>query len=106
VSTKRYIVNVEAAIYRGDQWLIVKRSQQEEHAPDTLALVGGKVEIESAKDDVLEETLRREVMEEVGVEVDVVDYLESKAFAADDGRIVVDIVFLCRYKGGETRVRG
>ncbi len=103
MSTKRYIVNVEAAIYRGDQWLIVKRSQQEEHAPGTLALVGGKVEIESAKDDVLEETLRREVMEEVGVEVDVVDYLESKAFAADDGRIVVDIVFLCRYKGGETR---
>ncbi len=100
---KRYIVYVEAAIYNDDRWLIIKRSEQDKHAPGTLALVGGKVEVLSAVDGVLEEALKREVMEEVGVEVDVIDYLESKAFFADSGRVVVGIGFLCRYKNGEAR---
>ena len=76
MSADRYIVNVEAAIYNDDKWLVVKRSELEEHAPGTLALVGGKVEVASGGDDVLEDTLRREVKEEVGIEVDAMDYLE------------------------------
>lgn len=28
-----YIVNVEAAIYKDDKWLIIKRSEKEEHVP-------------------------------------------------------------------------
>lgn len=103
MSADRYIVNVEAAIYNDDKWLVVKRSELEEHAPGTLALVGGKVEVASGGDDVLEDTLRREVKEEVGVEVDAMDYLESKAFMTNDGQMVVDIVFLCRYKSGKSR---
>ncbi len=106
-SDQRYIVNVEAAIYSGDKWLVVKRSEKEEHAPGTLALVGGKVEVACDRDDVrhhvLEETLKREVMEEVGIQVDIVDYLESKAFIAGHGRTIVDIVFLCKHKSGEAR---
>ena len=49
-------------------------------------------------DDVLEETVRREIREEVGVEVDDVVYVESHAFG--DVAPCVDIVFLCRYAGG------
>jgi 8-oxo-dGTP diphosphatase len=51
--------------------------------------------------DVLEITIRREIMEEVGVEVhDDVNYVESHSFVAD-GEPCVDIVFLCRHKDGE-----
>jgi len=51
--------------------------------------------------DVLEITIRREIMEEVGVEVhDDVNYVESHSFVAD-GEPYVDIVFLCRHKDGE-----
>lgn len=101
---KYFIVNVEAAIYNEDKWLIIKRSMNEEHAPGTLSLVGGKVENVVNEYGVLENTLKREILEEVGVEIyDDMKYIESKAFVASNGEIIVDIVFLCRYKSGEPR---
>ncbi|AKI97174.1 NUDIX hydrolase [Kosmotoga pacifica] len=98
----KYIVNVEAAIYKEDKWLLVKRSKKEEHAPGAISLVGGKVEVNEALPNILEETLKREIMEEVGIEVyDDIQYVESKSFFTDKGEPVVDIVFLCRYKSGK-----
>jgi len=96
------IVNVEAAIYKGDKWLVIKRSEKEEHAPGAISLVGGKVELNEASLNILEETLKREIMEEVGIRIyDDLQYVESKSFFTDKGEPVVDIVFLCRYKSGE-----
>jgi 8-oxo-dGTP diphosphatase len=96
-----YVVNVEAAILRDGRYLMVVRGEQESHAPGVLTLVGGKVENAGNEDDIFEGTLRREIKEEVAVEVeDDMAYVESKAFVADDGEPVVDIVFLCRYKSG------
>jgi ADP-ribose pyrophosphatase YjhB (NUDIX family) len=104
MSDERYVVNVEAAIVRGDRWLLARRSEQEAHAGGTLSLVGGKVERAGVADDILEETLRREIREEVGVEVGTrMRYVHSKAFVADDGDPVIDIVFLCEYVSGEPR---
>lgn len=96
-----YIVNVEAAILKDDRYLMIIRGEQDSHAPGVLAMPGGKVENAGNAEDILEETLRREIDEEVGIEVqpDMV-YVESKAFTADDGDPVVDVVFLCRYKSG------
>jgi 8-oxo-dGTP pyrophosphatase MutT (NUDIX family) len=96
-----YIVNVEAAIYHDGRYLTIVRGLEESHAPGGLSIPGGKVEASGNVPDVLEATLRREIMEEVGVEVhDEMAYVESNAFVADDGEPVVDIVFLCRYKQG------
>lgn len=104
MSNNLYIVNVEGAIYKGEKWLIIKRSEKEEHAPGLLSLVGGKVEVNEAQDDILENTLRREIREEVGIEVsDEMHYLESKIFLASDGQLVVDPVFVCKYESGEAR---
>lgn len=81
-----YIVNVEAAIYKDDKWLIIKRSEKEEHAPGLLSFVGGKVETNVAQDGILEETLRREIIEEVGIKVsETIHYVESKSFVLDNG---------------------
>jgi NADH pyrophosphatase NudC (nudix superfamily) len=99
-----YIVNVEAAIYKNDKWLIIKRSEKEEHAPGLLAMVGGKVETRIAEKEVLEETLKREIMEEVGIQISKpVHYVESKSFISDKGQVVIDIVFLCKYQSGEPK---
>ena len=54
---------------------------------------------------MLEETLKREVKEEVGIEIEVVKYIESHLFKADDGSFVVDVVFLCKHVVGETIVK-
>lgn len=97
-----YIVNVEAAIYKNDKWLIIKRSEKEEHAPGILSNVGGKVEINKTENNVLEKTLIREIMEEVGIKIsEKLYYVESKSFISDKGQTVVDIVFLCKYQSGE-----
>jgi 8-oxo-dGTP pyrophosphatase MutT (NUDIX family) len=102
--TQLYIVNVEAAVFSGDRWLVIKRSEEEEHAPGTLSLVGGKVEGAAETPSILEKTLVREVLEEVGIEVeDELVYLESKTFLTDKGEPVVDVVFVCERKGGEAR---
>lgn len=96
-----FIVNVEGAIYRDGKWLLVKRSEKEEHAAGMLALVGGKCEIEGNSKDILERTLQREVFEEVGIEITVERYVNSSSFVSDSGFNVVDIVFLCKHKLGE-----
>jgi ADP-ribose pyrophosphatase YjhB (NUDIX family) len=96
-----YAVNVEAAILKNGQYLMIVRGEQESHAPGVLTLVGGKVESAGDVHNILEETLRREVREEVAIEIqDDMEYIESKAFVADDGEPVIDVVFLCRYAGG------
>ncbi len=97
-----FIVNVEGAIFRGDRWLVVKRSAQESHAAGTLALVGGKVEDEGSSEDILERTLIREIDEEVGIRVkEQLYYVRSTSFTIDDGRPVIDVVFLCEYASGD-----
>lgn len=101
MSNITYIVNVEGAIYHEDKWLIIKRSELEEHASGQLSLVGGKVEDAADESDILEETLRREIKEEVGIEIEnKLVYLESKSFRTDKLETVIDVVFLCRYKSG------
>lgn len=95
-----YIVNVEGAIFNDGRWLIIKRSELEEHAPGRLSLVGGKVEQTEVGDDILEATLVREIKEEVGIEVNEIVYLESKVFMTDSNEPVVDVVFTCHYESG------
>jgi 8-oxo-dGTP diphosphatase len=98
----RYIVNVEGAIVKDGRYLMVVRGE-EEYAPGGLNFPGGKVEGTEGADDVLEETLRREIAEEVGLEVeDEMAYVRSSVFLAE-GEPVVDVVFLCRWKAGEAR---
>ncbi len=94
-----YIVNVEGAIVKDSRYLMVVRGE-EEYAPGGLSFPGGKVEGAGNADSVLEETLRREIAEEVGLEVHAeMAYVRSSAFVAE-GDPVVDIVFLCRWKSG------
>ncbi|WP_456278830.1 NUDIX hydrolase [Bacillus sp. AK128] len=97
-----FFVNVEGAIRKNDKWLIIERSKHEEHAGGLLSLVGGKLDIEGNSSDILERTLKREILEEVGVEVkDRLTYVHSTSFVTDAGENVVDIVFLCEYDSCE-----
>ncbi len=96
-----FIVNVEGAIYKGDKWLIGKRSEKEEHAGGALSLIGGKVEHKEAGLDILEKTVQREILEEVNVQVETPEYLLSTSFITDTGIPVVNVVYLCKYKSGK-----
>jgi 8-oxo-dGTP diphosphatase len=100
-----FIVNVEGAIYKDEKWLIIRRSEKEEHAGGAMSLVGGKVELEGTSTDILESTLKREISEEVGIEVMNLRYVNSSSFVTDSGLNVVDIVFLCDHQSGEAFAR-
>lgn len=96
-----FVVNVEGAIYRDGKWLMIKRSEKEEHAAGCLSMVDGKCELEGVSSDILERTLKREIFEEVGIEVEDLTYVNSSSFVTDKGTHVIDIVFLCQHITGE-----
>ncbi|MEH6938581.1 NUDIX domain-containing protein [Bacillus sp. JJ664] len=95
-----FTVNVEAAINHDGKWLVIERSKKEEHAGGMLSLVGGTVELGQQPIEILESNLKREVLEEVDVEIKNVNYLYSSAFVTDKNEHVLNIVFLCEYKSG------
>jgi 8-oxo-dGTP diphosphatase len=100
-----YIVNVEGIVFcqKDNQYLMLVRGAGEEYLPGILSFPGGKVEGAEFVDNILEDTVRREIFEEVGVEIhDDITYVESHSFVGD-GEPVVDVVFLCRYKEGEAK---
>lgn len=80
-----FIVNVEGAICVETTWLLIRRNRQESHAGETLSLVGGKVDKEGHSLDILERTVRRELAEEVSVNVlDPVTFVYSSSFTMDE----------------------
>ncbi|MBS4174427.1 NUDIX domain-containing protein [Bacillus sp. FJAT-49736] len=97
-----FIVNVEGAIFKDDKWLLIERSVKEEHAGGLLSFVGGKVENTGDSPNILESTLKREILEEVGIHIkEIVHYAGSSSFTVDTGINVINIVFLCEYLAGE-----
>lgn len=103
-----FIVNVEAFVWRESDghYLMIERGASEEIAPGTLVPPGGKVELDDPREDTLAQTLRREVLEEAGVEVADERLARSNVFDGSfDGRIlpVLDLVFWCRWVSGEPR---
>jgi 8-oxo-dGTP diphosphatase len=100
----QYIVNVEAAIIRDGKYLLIVRGAGESHAAGLLSFVGGKMEENQNLEDALEATLRREVLEEIGITITNIRYVYNTHFLTDDGDKVLDVVFLCDYESGETRI--
>jgi len=98
------VVNVDAAVVRGDEYLVIERGSEEEHAAGTLAFPGGKVEAD-ASGDAIRETARREVREEVGVETGAVEYVTSNTFTANEGTECLNVVVRCEHESGEPAVR-
>jgi 8-oxo-dGTP diphosphatase len=99
----RYMVNIEGAVVKDGRYLMIIHGEGEEHAAGVLAFPGGKVEDNEMASSVLEETARRELREEVDIEVgDEMAYVDSASFVAGDDQDI-DVVFLCCYRSGEPR---
>lgn len=101
----RYIVAVGGAIWHAGCYLCAVRSQRETVAPGVLSFVSGKVEVLQAPANALEDSLRREIVEETGLRVGTMHYAGSSAFVADDGEPSILVLFLCEYLEGVAAVR-
>ncbi len=97
-----HVIFVEAWIKKGNKILLAKRSSKDDQAAGKWALPGGKVEA-GAKNNIIEEALKREVAEEVGVEIENFRYFFSRAFVRSSGHHVVALSFLVDYVSGEAR---
>ena len=88
-----YVV-VTGILVKDGKFLIAKRASWEKAFPEKWTVPGGKLEVldyvlreKDTKDHwykVLEEVLRREVEEEVGLEIENIDYVTSLVYIRDD----------------------
>ena len=103
MENKKHIVAITAIIknQEGNKFLIVKRSVNEIAFPGKWAFPGGKVE----KGQTILETLRREILEEVDLEIeDYKKYLKDYTFVRPDGHNVVGLSYFVRAKSERVRL--
>lgn len=92
---KYYIVVVNAVIINNENKILIsKRSDDEDVLPGYYCVPGGKVEEEANTLNVLEIAVKREVGEEVGIEVEVLNMFDSH-IGKENGKI--HIYFKCKH---------
>jgi 8-oxo-dGTP diphosphatase len=102
VDAEVYAVTVCVLIQRGDTWLLVVRAPDVTYASNMIGMIGGHVEVTRPLADVLEATARREVTEEVGLDLSQVTlrYLESEFFITDRGERQITVTFTAQALSG------
>jgi 8-oxo-dGTP pyrophosphatase MutT (NUDIX family) len=105
VNNQTHIVVVTGVIEKNGKFLIAQRSFDESHMPGWWSIPGGKVErTNSEVRGILEATLKRELMEEVGVEIeDSPKLISDSTFLRSTGDHVIWLVFHCFWKSGEAK---
>ena len=108
-------VAITAIVVKDGKYLIARRSPTKKRFPSMWTVPGGKLEasdyLSLEKDtehywyNVLERTLRREVKEEVGLDIKNIEYLTSLATVHKDGAPSLVISCLADYAGGEVRLQ-
>jgi 8-oxo-dGTP pyrophosphatase MutT (NUDIX family) len=94
---EKFLVVVECAIKCNDKFLFIKRPHGV-HAGGFLAFPGGKVEYKDGGEnvDILEQAVKREVLEEVGLNLtDPIHFVTSTYFVDSSQEHVLDTIFYC-----------
>jgi len=114
-TNKLFYVVLNVVVHRNGKCLILKRHPRETAHPDRYGVIGGKMEWDQMpinsptriNGDILdyehavEELLKREAMEEAGIEIEgPLKYINSVSFIRPDGIPCVLIKFAAEYKSG------
>ncbi len=102
MENKKHLVAVTAIIKNQyNKILVVKRGANEIAYAGKWAYPGGKVE----KGETIMQALKREILEEVGIEIeDYKELLQDYTFVKPDGNNVVGLNFLVRAKNTEVKL--
>ena len=104
-----------AIIVKDGKYLITKRSAMKPRFPNMWTVPGGKLEVDDYRNlpkdtkdywyNVLEQVLRREVREEVGLEVKNIEYVTSLATIHADKAPSLVISCMADYSSGEVTLQ-
>ncbi|MDP2638814.1 MAG: NUDIX domain-containing protein [Candidatus Azambacteria bacterium] len=108
-------VAITAIVVKDGKYLITRRSSSKKRFPGMWTVPGGKMETDDylklPKDtefywyNVLERTLRREIKEEVGIDIDNIEYVTSLATVHTDGSPSLVISCVADYISGEIELQ-
>jgi 8-oxo-dGTP pyrophosphatase MutT (NUDIX family) len=108
-------VVVTAIVVKDEKYLVTRRSLTKKRFPGMWTVPGGKLEtddyINLPKEtkyywyNVLEKVLRREVKEEVGIEIKNIEYVTSLATIHDDGSPSLVISCMADYSSGKVKLQ-
>ncbi|MAZ40774.1 hypothetical protein CL654_01485 [bacterium] len=108
-------VAITAIVVKDDKYLITRRSKEKRRFPGMWTVPGGKLEVSDYIDlpkdttdywyNVLEKVLRREVKEEVGIDIKNIEYVTSLATVHADGAPSLVISCLADYEAGEITLK-
>lgn len=108
-------VAITAIIVKNGKYLITRRSPNKKRFSGMWTVPGGKMEtndyLKLPKDtehywyNVLERTLRREIKEEVGIDIDNIEYVTSLAMVHTDGSPSLVISCAADYVSGEIKLQ-
>lgn len=105
-------ISLTAIIYKDGKYLITKRSEDKKAFPGKWTVPGGGLETDDYVDlepttsagqwyYAIENALRREIREEVALEIEKPQYLLDIAFIRPDGIPVIILSYYAEYKSGE-----
>ena len=93
-------VGVGAFIVNGkNEFLMLLRAKDSKVEPGTWMIPGGKVDF----DETMEDTVKREIKEEIGVVLEVVEPIKTNDHILPDQHWVTT-TFLCKIKSGEPKI--
>ncbi len=108
-------VVITAIIVKNGKYLITRRSKKKKRFPGMWTVPGGRLDandyLKLKKDtehywyNVLERTLRREIKEEVGIDIDNIGYVTSLATVHTDGAPSIVISCDADYTGGRVKLQ-
>jgi len=93
-------IAVKGFILDKNRLLTVRRRDDDVHNPGTWDFPGGRLE----PGENPFEGLKREIMEETGLQVAIKNPLRVHHFTRQDGQVITMIVFLCERLSGEVRL--
>lgn len=109
-------IAITGIIYNDEgKYLVTRRSLEKKAHPGKWTVPGGGINVDDYINtpqthgnagwyNTVEKTLRREILEEVNVEVEKPEYLLDLTFIRPDNIPVLVLSYMCKYKSGEVKI--
>lgn len=97
---KQTKIALKGIIVREDKILVAKRALTDKIGAGNWEVIGGKLEF----GEDTETCLRREVKEEVNLEIDIEGIIYAKNVVIDEETQMFLVVYLCNYRDGEVKL--